>query len=394
MKTIRIGEAFDIYDGPHASPTKTSEGPVYLGIDAISPDGRIISSELAHLSEEDYRKWCKRVTPRFGDMVFSYEATLGRYALIPQNFKCCLGRRLALIRPKNDLVDIRWLYYYFFSKEWSAYIKNHTVVGSTVNRISVEDFPAFEIPLYPKEEQKRMVSFLEKIDNRISNNQLINDNLHQIGRTLFDQLFLGSNAEKRNSSLSEFISFVSTGLNPRKNFKLKTEGIKYLTVKNLTANGSLDFSNCDFIDEKARQLIHKRSCVQRGDILFASISPLGRCYAIMEEPRDWEINESVFNIRPKCPEYQLFLYYLFISDFFVKTAEHNSSGSVFNGIRISTLLDMKIARPGNERLTEFNRIVIPLMKMINLVDAENQRLSEVRRHFLPLLMNGQIVLGD
>lgn len=177
MDTIRIGQAFDIFDGPHATPTKTKEGPAYLGIDAISSDGRILPSELAHLSEKDCVKWCRRVTPRFGDMVFSYEATLGRYALIPQNFRCCLGRRLALIRPKNDLVDIKWLYYYFFSKEWSAYIKNHTVVGSTVNRISVEDFPNFEIPLYPKGAQRRMVSFLEKIDLKISSNQLINDNL-------------------------------------------------------------------------------------------------------------------------------------------------------------------------------------------------------------------------
>ena len=32
--------------------------------------------------------------------MFSYEATLGYFALIPPGLRCCLGRRLALIRPK------------------------------------------------------------------------------------------------------------------------------------------------------------------------------------------------------------------------------------------------------------------------------------------------------
>jgi len=81
------------------------------------------------------------------DMVFSYEATLGRYAMIPEGFYGCLGRRLAIIRAKSDALNIHWLYYYFRSPAWNAFIRNNTVVGSTVNRISIDDFPSYEIPL-------------------------------------------------------------------------------------------------------------------------------------------------------------------------------------------------------------------------------------------------------
>ena len=108
---IVIKEICEVYDGPHATPKKTVDGPVYLGIDAITDDGKINAKEFAHLSEEDYIKWTKRVTPQYGDIVFSYEATLGRYALIPKDFYGCLGRRLAIIRNVSKDIDTLWLYY-------------------------------------------------------------------------------------------------------------------------------------------------------------------------------------------------------------------------------------------------------------------------------------------
>ena len=106
---IVIKEICEVYDGPHATPKKTVDGPVYLGIDAITDDGKINAKEFAHLSEEDYIKWTKRVTPQYGDIVFSYEATLGRYALIPKDFYGCLGRRLAIIRNVSKDIDTLWV---------------------------------------------------------------------------------------------------------------------------------------------------------------------------------------------------------------------------------------------------------------------------------------------
>ena len=105
MLKIKIGEVCDVYDGPHATPKKIDKGPVYLGIDAITDNGKLNPSGYNYLSEEDYKIWTKRVTPQYGDLVFSYEATLGRYALIPKDFYGCLGRRLAVVRPKDERID-------------------------------------------------------------------------------------------------------------------------------------------------------------------------------------------------------------------------------------------------------------------------------------------------
>lgn len=175
--TCFLQHVCDIIDGPHATPTKTESGPVYLGIDAITEDGRLNEADFAHLSVEDYKKWTRRVTPTEGDIVFSYEATLGRYAVIPKGFYGCLGRRLAVIRNRSEAINTKWLYYYFRSPEWDAFIRRNTIKGSTVNRISVEDFPNYTIPAVKREQQDRIAGILGAIDKKISTNNAINDNL-------------------------------------------------------------------------------------------------------------------------------------------------------------------------------------------------------------------------
>lgn len=189
MERIVLRDVCDIIDGPHATPTKTESGPVYLGIDAITEDGRLNEADFAHLSVEDYKKWTRRVTPTEGDIVFSYEATLGRYAVIPKGFYGCLGRRLAVIRNRSEAINTKWLYYYFRSPEWDAFIRRNTIKGSTVNRISVEDFPNYTIPAVKREQQDRIAGILGAIDKKISTNNAINDNLAQQLRLLYDYWF-------------------------------------------------------------------------------------------------------------------------------------------------------------------------------------------------------------
>lgn len=187
---IAIGEICDVFDGPHATPKKTKTGPVYLGIDAVTIDGRLNPQEYAHLSEEDYKIWTRRVTPQKDDIVFSYEATLGRYAMIPDGFYGCLGRRLAIVRAKDGRVNPQWLYYYFLSPEWSAFIANHTVKGSTVNRISVDDFPTYKILLLERKMQDAVVEVLSAIDYKIETNSRISSELEAMAKTLYDYWFV------------------------------------------------------------------------------------------------------------------------------------------------------------------------------------------------------------
>src|SRR5260370_12457719 len=104
-RTVPIRDLCEgIYDGPHATPKKTTSGPIFLGIASLS-QGRLDLTESEHLSEKDFAIWTRRVTPRYGDIVFSYETRLGEVALIPEGLKCCLGRRMALMRVDRTMAD-------------------------------------------------------------------------------------------------------------------------------------------------------------------------------------------------------------------------------------------------------------------------------------------------
>lgn len=416
-KYVPIGEICYVYDGPHATPIKTKSGPIYLGIDAVTDGGRLNSAEFSYLSESDYKIWTKRVTPQCDDIVFSYEATLGRYAMIPEGFYGCLGRRLAIVRAKDSRVNPRWLYYYFLSPEWSAFIANHTVKGSTVNRISVEDYPNYPIPLPERKTQDAVVEVLSTIDQKIDNNTNLCVKLESMAKTLYDYWFTQFDFPDENGKpycssggemvwndqlkreipkgwdvrpLSHVISSINTGLNPRDNFILGNGDIQYLTVKNLTTSGTIDFSGCDTVDEQAREIIHKRSDVSVGDILFASIAPLGRCYLIQNPPEKWDINESVFSIRRNASRVTSeFLYMYFISDTFIKAATSSSTGSIFKGIRINTLLDIAAVIPPKDIVTAFTTQVKTLLALKEQKGTENRELTKLRDWLLPVLMNGQ-----
>lgn len=99
-------------------------------------------------------------------------------------------------------------------------------------------------------------------------------------------------------SFSQVIKRISTGLNPRDNFKLtKNDERYYVTIKNFKDGKLYLDDKCDRISKNAWKVIQERSNLHKGDILLASISKEGQVYLLKEEPNNWNINESVFCIR-------------------------------------------------------------------------------------------------
>ena len=170
--------------------------------------------------------------------------------------------------------------------------------------------------------------------------------------------------------LKECIIQLNTGLNPRKNFSLGEGNIKYITAKNLTKEGFIDFSNCAYVDSKAKEIIHKRSDIRKGDILFSSRAPVGHCHLINYEPDFYDIGESIFSIRVNenivLPEY-LCLY--LSSDLFINTASNKVSGSVIQEIRISDLLDTDILIPDKTVQSSIAKFIGNIDKKIELNKA-------------------------
>ena len=185
IKDVALG----IFDGPHATPPEADSGAVFLGIPNFV-NGQLDLSDIRYISEEDLPKWTRRVTPQANDIVFSYEATLNLYAIIPRSFRGCLGRRMALIRPDTTKVNYKYLYYYFYSKAWRDIISENTVLGATVDRIPLVKFPNFEIELPPMETQNRIADILFAYDDLIENNQKQIKLLEEAAQRLYKEWFV------------------------------------------------------------------------------------------------------------------------------------------------------------------------------------------------------------
>jgi len=186
IKEVALG----IYDGPHATPPEAESGPVFLGIKNVTTGGRLDLSEIRHVSEEYYPKWTRRVTPQVNDIVFSYEATLHRYALIPEGFRGCLGRRMALVRPDTEKVVPRFLHYYFLSSRWRSVVESNVISGATVDRIPLTRFPDFEIQIPEISAQHNIASILSAYDNLIENNSRRIQLLEESARLLYREWFV------------------------------------------------------------------------------------------------------------------------------------------------------------------------------------------------------------
>ncbi|PKK99954.1 MAG: hypothetical protein CVV56_08640 [Tenericutes bacterium HGW-Tenericutes-1] len=340
------------------------------------------------------------------------------------------GRTYVYDKSEGPMVYAGFLIKYVFDKNKinPRYLKYFTITsiyrnqtakysGSTRGNMSAQDFKNIKIVLPNRTTQDKMVVLFDFINKKMINNNKINAELESMAKTLYDYWFLqyefpNEQGKPYKSSggklvwneefkreipekwevnkIANCLIHINTGLNPRDHFVLNDGNIKYITVKNLTTTGELDFSACDTISNNTKELINKRSMISQGDILFASIAPLGRCFIIRETPNNLEINESVFSIRPNHKVSSEYLYQYFMSDYFVKKAEHSSTGSVFAGIRITTLNDMDIVTPPKVILDKFTKYLTNLYKLKHIKSKENQELSSVRDFLLPLLMNGQV----
>lgn len=179
-----------VYDGPHATPPEATEGSVFLGIKNLTGTALNLG-DVRYIADSDWERWTKRVTPRTGDIVFSYEATLGFFALIPPGLRCCLGRRLALVRPKErDGFSHFWLHQ-FVAAPFQALLEKHTIHGATVNRIALKSFPDLSVLVPPLELRRAFDSIVAGLWERIHCNGAKVATLSILRDTLLPRLISG-----------------------------------------------------------------------------------------------------------------------------------------------------------------------------------------------------------
>ncbi|GIH69235.1 restriction endonuclease subunit S [Sphaerimonospora thailandensis] len=188
--TLTIGEAADVFDGPHATPTKTEDGPWFLSISSLE-NGLLKLTESAHLSEDDFVKWTRRVTPAAGDVLFSYETRLGAAALMPPGVRGCLGRRMALMRVRHGAIQPELLLHAFLGREFQETIQRRAIHGATVDRIPLKELPSWPIRLPREGRREQLAKLLRSLHNNIFRAQRENQTLAELRDALLPKLISG-----------------------------------------------------------------------------------------------------------------------------------------------------------------------------------------------------------
>ena len=308
----------------------------------------------------------KRVTPQYGDIVFSYEATLGRYALIPKDFYGCLGRRLAIIRNISDDIDTLWLYYYFLSPEWKQFIQSKVIKGSTVNRISVEDFPTYTVPNISINVQHNIANILSKIDKKVALNNNINDNLAAMAYDIYMHTFF---SKKPNGRLKDIL--VETDKSSVQVGEAKQSTGEYPFF---TSGSAILKWDTPFIDGRNCFLNTGGNADVKFYVGKAAYSTDTWCISATNDMADY-LYLLLVSIKPELNQ-----------KFF--------QGTGLKHLQKPLLKDRPIYIPDFDGLKIFNKQVNPMFNIISENTRENQELITLRDWLLPMLMNGQATISD
>ncbi|MFF3894452.1 restriction endonuclease subunit S [Streptomyces sp. NPDC001812] len=186
----RIGDLALLFDGPHATPNKTESGPWFLSISSLK-NGYLDLTESAHLSEEDFPRWTRRVQPQAGDVLFSYETRLGDAALMPPGIRGSLGRRMALLRSKSTAVSGALLLHAYLSPTFQEEVKRRTIHGATVDRLPLKEMPNWPVSLPAEGERERLSAKLDTMHARVTQTAQESRVLAALRDTLLPQLMSG-----------------------------------------------------------------------------------------------------------------------------------------------------------------------------------------------------------
>jgi type I restriction enzyme S subunit len=428
-REMALGELAEIFDGPHATPPKTDDGPIFLGISNLA-QGRLELSNTEHLSENDYTRWTRRIEPRPGDVVFSYETRLGEAASIPSGLRCCLGRRMGLLRARAGKVDRRFLLYAYLGPSFQETLRSRTIHGSTVDRIPLIDMPEFPLSV-PTDinEQRAIAHILGTLDDKIELNRRMNETLEVMTRALFKSWFVDfdpvrAKAEGRDPGLPKHIADLfpdhfedsELGEIPKgwsirtidgvaervamgpfgSSIKVETfvpEGVPVISGQHL--NGfMLEDNKFNFITtEHAEKL--SNSNVQRGDVVFTHAGNIGQAAFIPEWSRyeRYVISQRQFFMRCDLSQVTpsfIVLYFHSPEGQHQLLANTSSSGVPSIARPVTYLRTIELVIPSRIILDAFETIVRPLLFRFRRNFDESDTLAVLRHTLLPKLISGEI----
>jgi len=377
----------DIAAGPFGSNLKVSCFVPYGFpiIDGANLKGFKVTDNLTKFVTEEKARSLGRSIARRGDVVVTISGTLGQIAYIPndsmfEEYLC--SQRQFRISLDTSRVYVPYLVFYFHTNEGQSKIlafENQTGVPALSQPL--KNFRKIRIQLPSYDEQRRIASVIESINDKIECNQKLNDNLEQQAKSLYEEMFLNNpDADMVSGTLSD-IATITMGQSP--------SGSSYNedSVGEVFYQGRAEFG----FRFPTRRLFttEPKRMAEPGDVLLSVRAPVGDLNVAYEKCC---IGRGLGAIHSKTGDSSFMLYTMFALK--PQLDVFNGEGTVFGSINRDGLSNLPVNIPSAEEIAKFEAVVRPMDNLIRANYEEICRLQSTRDSLLPKLMSGEIDVSD
>ncbi len=183
----KLIEICDYVDYRGKTPVKTEDG-IFLVTAKNVKDGYIdYEASKEYISEEDYEEVMHRGKPEFGDVLITTEAPCGNVAQVNRT-DIALAQRIIKYRGHENIIDNTFLKYYLLAPEFQTVLMAKSS-GGTVKGIKGSILHQQEVKYPQYEEQIKIGSYLDNIDNLITLHQRKYDKLVNVKKSMLEKMF-------------------------------------------------------------------------------------------------------------------------------------------------------------------------------------------------------------
>ena len=192
MKKVRLGDIATVIT-KGTTPTTlgynfVDDGVNFVKIESITENGEFLTDKFAHITDECDRKLSRSQLQR-NDLLFSIAGAIGRTAIVTEEIlPANTNQALAIIRVPEGVVDYSYLKYVLQSPTIVEQFEKKKQGVAQLN-ISLKDIGDFVIPLRIAEEQKSIVTTMDKVSGLIALRKEQLAKLNQLVKSRFIELF-------------------------------------------------------------------------------------------------------------------------------------------------------------------------------------------------------------
>lgn len=308
----------------------------------------------------------------------------------PANFLVSTG--FAVIDVDMDKAIPDYIYYILTQQEVTEHLQ--AIAEQSVSAypsIKPSDIEDLEIMLPDKKEQKKIVSILGAIDNKIELNNAINNNLLEQVLTLYRNRFVDIvNDERRICRADEYFEISIGKTPPRKEpqwFSTNPQDVTWVSISDMGTCGLYISSSSEQLTREAVDR-HNIKIVPDNTVLLSFKLTVGR---IAITNGEMTTNEAIAHFKTDKKEINEYLY-CYLKCFNYQTM--GSTSSIATAVNSKIIKGMPFVVPTDDELIDFHSVAAPMFAKIKANQTESEKLTAVRDTLLPKLMSGELDVSD